>query len=279
MMNEKTFAEQVDESLNGKIPFYSALRVCDTPSIFLTVGCEQLPMLFTQRHLKDAVTPKSENNIHFHGLTVEQMKRLPLLIADPLMVYDSLSRNDSIIAVTSELDNDGLPIIVSVRPNGTGRYEMKTLNSNFITSVHGRNDFMHQIEQAFKNNKILFFDKIKSQAMFERWGLQLPELTNSLDSNVIIRQSGNIVKGHFKFEHQHEEQMEIIDKVQQLGLYENTHQVPEANKVTRWFGDYAMYEPKLGVEESEILEKWNEMMKTLENEEVLEEGMLEDMEW
>ena len=41
--------------------------------------------------------------------------------------------------------------------------------------------------------------------MFERWGLQLPELTNSLDPNVIIRQSGNIVKDHFKFEHPYDQ--------------------------------------------------------------------------
>ena len=190
---EKSFSEQVDDSLSGKIPFYCALKVCDTPSILLAVGCEQLPMLFTQRHLRDAIKPKRDNNIHLHGLTIEQVKALPQLIANPIIIYDSLSKDDSIVAVTSELDGDRLPIIISVLPNGKGRYEMQTLNSNFITSVHGRNNIAYQIDKAIKLDKILFCDKVKSQALFERWGLPLPELTNALDSTNIIHQSRNIV--------------------------------------------------------------------------------------
>ena len=194
---EKTFSEQVDDSLNGKMPFYSALKVCDTPSILLAIGCEQLPMLYTQRHLKNAVTPKA-NNYHFHGLTIEQIKSLPQLVANPIMIYESMSRKDSIVAVTSEVDNDNLPIIISILPNGKGQYEMQTLDSNFITSVHGKNNLFYQIENAIKNNKLLFCDKIKSQELFERWGLQLPELTNNLNSNIIIHQSKAFVKGFEK---------------------------------------------------------------------------------
>ena len=193
-LSDKSFAEQVDESLNGTLPFYTSLKVCDTPKILLDVGCEQLPMLYTQKHLKNAIKPDSGKE-HFHGLDVDQVKKLPELLQNPVMVYDSLSRNDSIVVLTSEYDKNNNPIIASIKPNGEGRYELETIESNFITSVHGRENFISQMKKAQEQDKILFCDKQKSQEMFERWGLQLSELTNTLDFNVIIHQSRNIVKG------------------------------------------------------------------------------------
>ncbi len=189
---EKSFSEQVDEALNGTLPFYTNLKVCDTPQILLDVGCEQLPMLYTQKHLKDALKSDSQNQ-HLHNLDIEQIKKLPELIVNPVMVYDSLSRNDSIVIVTSENDKNNNPIIVSVKPNGEGRYELETIQSNFITSVHGRENFKNQLLNAYNSDKILFCNKNKSQEMFERWGLQLSELTNSLDFDIIIHKSRNIV--------------------------------------------------------------------------------------
>ena len=192
MSTENSFSKQVDDVLNGSFPFYSALKVCDTPQILLDVGCEQLPMLYTQKHLKNAIKSNS-NKQHFHGLDIEQIKKLPELIENPTMVYDSLSRNDSIVMVTTEFDKSNNPIVVSVKPNGMGKYELETMESNFITSVHGRENFIQQIKNAAEQDKILFCDKEKSQEMFERWGLQLSELTNTLDFNIIIHKSNNIV--------------------------------------------------------------------------------------
>lgn len=191
--SEKTFAEQVDEALSGKLPFYTSLKVCDTPQILIDVGCEQLPMLYTQKHLKNAILPPDEKN-HRHGLEIEQIKRLPELLSYPVMIIDSPNRKDSIIVVTSEVDKSDNPIIASIKPNGKGRYEVENVSSNFITSVYGRNNFPEFFRRIVQSDNLLFCDKQKSQAMFERWGEQYSELTNNLDSNIIIHQSRNIVK-------------------------------------------------------------------------------------
>lgn len=47
----------------------------------------------------------------------------------------------------------------------------------------------------FSNSPENFIDNKESQEMFERWGLQLSELTNTLDFDTIIHPSRNIVKG------------------------------------------------------------------------------------
>lgn len=192
-VSEKSFAEQVDASLNGSLPFYTSLKVCDTPEILLDVGCEQLPMLYTQKHLRNAVKPTDEKN-HQHGLEVEQIKKLPNLLSGPVMVFDSPNRKDSVIVVTSEVDKENNPIIASIKPNGSGRYEIEEISSNFITSVYGRNNFPEYFKKIVQTDNLLFCDKKKSQEMFERWGEQYSELTNTLDFNIIIHQSRNIVK-------------------------------------------------------------------------------------
>ena len=193
---EKSFSEQVDDVLNGTLPFYTNLKVCDTPQILLDVGCSQFPMLYTQKHLKDAIKPIDSKN-HHHGLTVKQIKKLPELLSDPVMIFDSPNRKDSIIVVTSESDIVNNPIIASIKPNGKGRYEVEDISSNFITSVYGRNKFPQYMKKIIYSDDLLFCNKTKSQELFERWGEQYSELTNNLDFDNIIHQSRNIVNNQF----------------------------------------------------------------------------------
>ena len=194
--SEKSFAEQVDDVLAGKANRYNDLKVCDTPQILLDVGCEQLPLFYTKRHLHDALKPKGNTgeSIHYHGLNAEQIKKMPMLLENPVIIYDSLSRNDSIIIVTSELDNEKMPIIAAIKPNGKAKYDLELVESNFVMSFHGRNNFENQINRAVEQNKVLYYNKEKSQELFSVLGLQLSKGLNILDFNIIIHQSRNIVK-------------------------------------------------------------------------------------
>lgn len=180
---ELSFAEQVDNVLAGKGNRYNDLKVCDTPQILLDVGLEQLPMLYTKRHLETAIREKNRKE-HTHGLSVEQIKSMPSLLENAVMVYDSLTRNDSVIAVTSALDVDGCPIIVSIRPNGKGNYELESVTSNFITSIYGREGFGEHIKEVIEQDKLLFFNKQKSQELFSVLRLEFPQGLNNLDSNI-----------------------------------------------------------------------------------------------
>ena len=71
------FGHEVDLAACGAYSPYDALKVCDTPEIFLKTGFEQRPMLYTQKHLFQALTPKSDYNPHRHGFSIEQVKRFP----------------------------------------------------------------------------------------------------------------------------------------------------------------------------------------------------------
>ncbi len=69
------FGHEVDLAACGAYSSYDALKVCDTPEIFLKTGFEQRPMLYTQKHLFQALTPKSDYNPHRHGFSIEQEGR------------------------------------------------------------------------------------------------------------------------------------------------------------------------------------------------------------
>ncbi len=198
---EKSFAQQVDEVLNGTYNRYNGdLKVGDTPQILLDVGCKQLPIFYTQKHLKDAIRPKGYKGeaVHHHGLTVNQIKDISNLLADPVMVYDSLSKDNSIVIVTSELDQDKCPIIAVIQPNGNARYNLEVVPSNFMLSVYGRNNFEDQLDNAINDDKILYINKNKSQMLFSVLGLQLSKGLNNIDFDIIIHKSRNIVNSFNK---------------------------------------------------------------------------------
>ena len=192
---EKTFAEQIYEVLHGTPDRFQNIKVCDTPKLLQDVGCDDLPMLYTQSHLKKAVAPKDRAK-HQHGLTEEFLAIVPELMADPVMVLDSLTRDDSLLVVLSskDTDPDNSPIVASVFPNGEGKYEMQLMPSNFVTSIYGRDDFDTFIERCVAEDKILYANKEKSQELFSVLRLEFPQGFNNLDFNTIIHPSRNIVK-------------------------------------------------------------------------------------
>lgn len=194
---EKSFAQQVDECLKGTLSPYIALKICNTPQCLLDVGCSQLPMLYTQRHLRDAVKPIDRRE-HQHGLTVEQIKMLPLLLEKPAMIFDSVSKRDSLVIVTYESDCNGNPVMASVKPNGKGKYEVEEVNSNFVTSVYGRSNFVDFFRRTCEQDCVLYINKEQSQEILGRWGEQYSELASTLDFDIIIHQSRNIVKENFR---------------------------------------------------------------------------------
>lgn len=187
-----SFSQQVDEVLNGTASRYGDLKVCETPKILLEIGCQPLSIHYTKRHLANAIRPKNRK-LHHHGITIEQIKSVPELLQTPVMIMDSLTRNDSIVAVLPTIDIDKCPIVVSIYPNGKAKYENSEIASNFATSIYGREDFLDFVNRCVNSDKILYYDKQKSQELFSLLGLEFSEGLNNLDPNVIIHQSRNIV--------------------------------------------------------------------------------------
>lgn len=152
------YGNEVDAVTCGEFMRTSALKLCDTPALYLEAGFEQKPMLYTQRHMLDALRPKDGYDPHRHGLKVSQIKRLPELLERPVMLCDSPARDDVLLALLCEVDGDRLPLIAAIKPDGHGYYEMREFETNFILAVYGRTDFPRYFDQMITPDRLVYFN-------------------------------------------------------------------------------------------------------------------------
>lgn len=183
------FGDEVDLATCGAMHPLNQIKVCDTPQFLVEAGFQPKPMLYTQRHLEDAIHPKGEN-YHWHGLTVAKMKRLPYLLENPVLLSDSPSRRDAMLAVLTEVDGDGLPLIVAIKPDGRGNYEIQEIETNFILSVYGKDDFAKYFSERITPERVIYFNEAqgrKLEALAELHLFRCHPVAHGLDSTIIRR--------------------------------------------------------------------------------------------
>ena len=106
-----SFAAQVDAVLSGADTSSTHLKVMTTPLLLREAGARNLPVLMTARHLKSIVQESGTDSVNYHGLGADLVKRLPELLSDPVMIMDSLTRDDSVVLVTTTTDKQQHPVI------------------------------------------------------------------------------------------------------------------------------------------------------------------------
>lgn len=185
-----SFSELVEAVLNGTFPKGEDVLVREeTPFILRQVGFRNLKMLTAQRHIKNALRTKTKNNSHLHGLSSNIINGLPDSIENPVMIFDSLTRSNSIVVVTDKMDGDNLPIIVSVKADGKGLFNRIEFDANYITGFYGKDNFENFLTRNLDAGKVLYWDKEKSLGLLDTMRLQLPQALTSLSFDTIIRKS------------------------------------------------------------------------------------------
>lgn len=181
------FSKEVDETLKGVNPDRDVekqmLYLGDTPKYIQKIGFENLPLLVARNKIRNMHNPKPQG----HGLTIAQINQLPSLIQQPVAALVSNTRpHDSMVLILSELDADRFPIIVSIANDGKGNYNFISRDANVLTSAYGRTGFEQFFRNALKNEKFIFVMKNKSQNLFGKVGLQLPQFPKDFSFSTII---------------------------------------------------------------------------------------------
>ena len=157
---------------------HEAILVCNTPEMIQNVGLRELPMHITQKHVLDCLHEKTVDNVHYHGLSTQELKRLPEALESPVILAESLTKDDSLVAVLDYREQDGNPVIVAVRPNGNAMYELRKVDSNFITSMYGKDNFSEFCQRILDQGKLLYANKEKGEKLgyyLENQKSQIPE--------------------------------------------------------------------------------------------------------
>lgn len=187
--SDRSFSEQIDDVLDGADTTSTHLKVMDTPSILQEAGLPNLPILMTTKHLKSITASSGKKKVNYHGLDVDIVKKLPKYISEPVMIADSLTRDDSIVVITEAVDSKKRPVLAAILLDGAGRIDSKHINANIMTSAYGKDNFNSFLKRIADNDALVYWNKKKSQALSVSLGLQLPNAITSLNSDTIIRKA------------------------------------------------------------------------------------------
>lgn len=195
------FGYDVDASLSGMLSPHAVLEPrSNTPYVFRRAGFDNLPFIYTQRHLRNAIAPKEADN-HQHGLTIEQIKALPEKLEEPVVVFDQPNytvngrsfEGKGVAAVLDMYDPDGVPVIAYFFPNGYGTKTNDNGCSNVIASLYGRDNFTSYLARAANEEKILYIDSEKYEQMEKELprygGTRFPPALAALSMDIIIPSS------------------------------------------------------------------------------------------
>lgn len=190
------FREQVRAALaeDPKENRFNALYIAETPNLLAEVGLGDLPMCMTASHVRD-INHQKGADYHWHGIPEGLIARLPELLSQPVMILSSDTRWGDVVVATAAVDNDGHPVLVSIRPNGSANVDGVKGPANFITSMYGKDrDFTGWIEKNAQNGRVLYWNRKRTQQLFRLARLQLPAALTTLSSDTILKQHEGYVK-------------------------------------------------------------------------------------
>ena len=144
-------------------------------------------MLYTQKHLFQALTPKSDYNPHRHGFSIEQVKRFPELLASPVVLANSPNREDVLLAILLATDAYDTPLIAGIKPDGTGNYGECEVETNMVLSVYSRQNFIRYFALLRDMDAFVFVSGRKIEALEDLSGLPLAKNCSGLAMDRILQ--------------------------------------------------------------------------------------------
>ena len=132
------------------------VKICKTPQVFENIGFLNKDFLMKRGKIRVCNLPIEEGG---HGITKEQLYNLPKLLSNPAIIMRSYTQKQSFVAILNDIDNNKLPILVSINPNSKGFYDFEQINTNVITSIYGRTKFNEFIDRAIQDDKIIYTNK------------------------------------------------------------------------------------------------------------------------
>lgn len=255
--NRERLSNEIEAVLNNELDIWESVMISPhTPAILQEIGLTDYPILMSQRHVRNCLHEKGKSS-RWHGLSKEYLSNIAEYLSNPAIIYDSLTGDESVVVVTDQVDSDKLPIIVSIKTNGSGQYEFNVISTNYLTSTYGHEHLENIIDRAIQGDDVLYVNKEKTQALEAFSSLQLlGRFSNSIEFNQIIHKSNNIVN--------ETEELVLTDKVEENTFYYSASENSLDISVKEWYlttfpDDDLGYELKDGFSFKDVEDVLNQM--------------------
>lgn len=188
------FKDQMKKAENGLLVPGDGMYVCTTPQVLVSLGCAEIPVIYGQKHFRDAFCGSYDDEQHLHQIPKDVMSNLPHFLAHPAFVFDSPTREDSIVVVLNALDALSQPLWATIHVNGIGTYEgiETSIPVNYISSIYGKrpDGMVASLIRAFDSGNLLYFNCKGSIHLAKKIGRSIPyQIVHETPSRKVLRAS------------------------------------------------------------------------------------------
>ena len=184
----KVFSEQVDDWLRGNMPTNGMFELGKTPEVLKKLGVKDLPMVMSQEVIAKVTGGK-------HDIAIDDIKKLPSIVANPIMVFKSATIDNAFVLLTEIIYNTGNDVIVAMQLNRSEKH----VRVNRVASLYGKKNIETFVISQINAGNLKYIDKNKSLSWSQSRGLQLPKLADTTrGSNNSILTKEDIVNRYYE---------------------------------------------------------------------------------
>ena len=199
----KSFAQQIDDWIAGNFPERDNLMIGGTPQVFQNIGFNALPMTIDQTHVGYAINGTKNAD---HTIGEKMLKQLPQAMEHPVAVITSATQPNTSVVALLPFTHNGNTVIAPVVIDGYAKQNNVLLDSNAVTSIHGRsNAIVKLLADALNNyangqNTLFYWNKKQAIALLQKARVIMPKDSAQIHDGYItsIRDAGSPVKPKLK---------------------------------------------------------------------------------
>ena len=196
---KKSFAEQIDDWKAGKIPKRDSLLIGGTPEVLQKIGFNALPMTINQTHVDYAINGTKNED---HTIGEDGLRQLPEALQHPVAVIASETKSGTSVVALLPFTHNGNTVIAPVVIDGFARQNNILLDSNAVTSVHGRKNAVTGLlanalnRYANGETTLFYWDKENATALLRKARVTMPKSSVQIHDGYIasIRDADSPVK-------------------------------------------------------------------------------------
>ena len=198
----KSFAQQIDDWIAGNFPAKDNLMIGGTPQVFQDIGFNALPMTIDQTHVDYALNGTKNVN---HTIGEKMLKQLPQAMEHPVAVITSATQTNTSVVALLPFTHNGNTVIAPVVIDGYAKQNNVLLDSNAVTSIHGRNNaIVKLLADALNNyangqNTLFYWNKKQAIALLQKARVIMPKDSAQARDGYIasIRDADSPVKARY----------------------------------------------------------------------------------
>lgn len=104
-----------------------------------------------------------------------------------MVLANSPTREDVLLAILLATDAYDTPLIAGIKPDGTGNYGEREVETNMVLSVYSRQNFIRYFALLRDMDAFVFVSGRKIEALEDLSGLPLAENCSGLDIDRILQ--------------------------------------------------------------------------------------------